>query len=133
MPARKPSSTHPRRADLGAATDSFFEKLEPERREAALLLRDVVRKAAPDAAEAIKWGMPVFSLGGLLCYIAARKGCVTLGFYEAGTSLSDPDGLLEGTGKRMRHVNVARKSDVRRALFAKWVREAAAINRRSAR
>jgi hypothetical protein len=38
-------------------------------------------------------------------YVVAYKDHVNVGFF-AGASLSDPDGLLEGTGKRMRHVKL---------------------------
>lgn len=39
------------------------------------------------------------------CYIAPQTKYVNLGFFY-GASLTDPDGLLEGTGKALRHVKV---------------------------
>jgi len=38
-------------------------------------------------------------------YISPHKHHVNLGFYY-GTSLSDPVGLLGGTGKHLRHVKI---------------------------
>tara|TARA_R110002096_G_scaffold12946_5_gene46033 strand:- start:1329 stop:1718 length:390 start_codon:yes stop_codon:yes gene_type:complete len=38
-------------------------------------------------------------------YIAVLKARVNLGFYH-GASLPDPDGLLEGTGKNLRHIKL---------------------------
>ena len=38
-------------------------------------------------------------------YIAVQKAHLNLGFYH-GASLPDPRGLLEGTGKRLRHVKL---------------------------
>ena len=38
-------------------------------------------------------------------YIGVQKSCVNLGFYH-GAVLSDPTGLLEGTGKKLRHVKI---------------------------
>lgn len=38
-------------------------------------------------------------------YIAVQASHVNLGFYY-GSSLPDPNGLLEGTGKKLRHVKV---------------------------
>jgi hypothetical protein len=38
-------------------------------------------------------------------YIGVQKSHLNLGFYY-GTSLRDPAGLLEGTGKNLRHVKV---------------------------
>ncbi|MBS0296407.1 MAG: DUF1801 domain-containing protein [Proteobacteria bacterium] len=38
-------------------------------------------------------------------YVAAFKAHVNIGFFQ-GASLADPHGLLEGSGKRMRHVKL---------------------------
>jgi hypothetical protein len=38
-------------------------------------------------------------------YIGVQKSHVNLGFYY-GASLPDADGLLEGTGKKLRHVKI---------------------------
>jgi hypothetical protein len=38
-------------------------------------------------------------------YIGVQKSHVNLGFYH-GTVLSDPSGLLEGSGKKLRHVKI---------------------------
>ncbi len=51
-----------------------------------------------------------------------RGGYVNLGFYQ-GAQLPDPDGLLEGTGKSLRHVKVrqlatARQSGLRDLIVA---------------
>jgi hypothetical protein len=55
-------------------------------------------------------------------YIAPQKHHVNLGFYH-GVALEDPVGLLEGAGKRLRHVKImslsdASKKEVRRLLEA---------------
>ncbi|HIA27826.1 MAG TPA: hypothetical protein EYN79_06870 [Planctomycetes bacterium] len=39
-------------------------------------------------------------------------------------SLDDPDGLLEGSCKKMRHVKIGSKSDIKRKRFSAWIREA---------
>lgn len=40
------------------------------------------------------------------CYVMDQGGrYVNLGFFR-GTELADPDGLLEGSGKRLRHIKV---------------------------
>ena len=45
------------------------------------------------------------------CWIAPAGKHVGLGFYR-GADLPDPAGLLEGTGKRMRHVNLRDLAEV---------------------
>jgi hypothetical protein len=44
-------------------------------------------------------------------YVNAFKAHVNVGFFR-GTELSDPKGLLEGTGKFMRHVKLSPERDV---------------------
>ena len=39
------------------------------------------------------------------CYIAVLKERINLGFYY-GIDLPDPENLLEGTGKKLRHVKI---------------------------
>jgi hypothetical protein len=46
-------------------------------------------------------------------WIAVAKNHVVLGFYY-GTELPDPDGLLEGTGKLLRHVKIRSEADLNR-------------------
>jgi len=45
-----------------------------------------------------------------ICYIAPLKDRINLGF-NRGAVLPDPDGLLEGTGKLLRHIKV-KKADL---------------------
>jgi hypothetical protein len=134
LPARrkavpgKPAAKHQSRTDLGASADSYFADVAPELRAVAAKLRQIIREAAPKASEAIKWGMPVYELSGMLCYIRERPAYVTLGFYHQGIHLSDPDKLLEGTGENMRHVKIRSMADIKGGLFTNWVKQAAAIN-----
>jgi hypothetical protein len=72
--------------------------------------------------------MPVYEQKGLLCYIQAARGYAKLGFYEQGIYLSDPDGLLEGTGENMRHVKVRSAKEIRAGLFSAWVKRAVEMN-----
>jgi hypothetical protein len=55
-------------------------------------------------------------------YIAPQRNYVNLGFYH-GVALNDRAGLLEGAGKRLRHIKIssvsdAAKKEVRRLLQA---------------
>lgn len=127
-PASKSTSRPAPRADLGVSADGYYAALEPVHKDIAERLRRVVKDAAPKASEVIKWGMPVFEHKGLLCYIQSANGYVKLGFYEQGIYLSDPDGLLEGTGEAMRHVKVRASKDIRAGLFAAWVKRAVELN-----
>jgi len=46
-------------------------------------------------------------------YIAPQTNYVNLGFYH-GVALNDPAGLLEGAGKRLRHIKIKSISDANR-------------------
>ena len=59
--------------------------------------------------------------------MAATKAYVSLGFFK-GAALADPEGFLEGTGKKLRHVNVRNLSEIRGELLSSWVRQAVALN-----
>lgn len=87
----------------------------------------IVRTAAPKATAEIKWAQPVYSQDGPLAYLKASSTHVTFGFWR-GVELTDPKGLLEGDGDRMRHVRVASTADVRRSQFTAWVKEAVRLN-----
>ncbi len=47
------------------------------------------------------------------CYIGVQPKHVNAGFYY-GAALPDPAGLLEGTGKNLRHVKIRSVQDARR-------------------
>jgi hypothetical protein len=110
-------------------TDSWLAELDPALHEIAETLRMVVLEADPDISEAIKWGNPTYDKNGKVCYLSATKGYVSLGFFN-GASLTDPEGRVEGTGKKMRHIKVRSLADIQPEQYASWVREAVALNQR---
>src|SRR5579862_1718580 len=85
-----------------------------------LALREIVLDEAPDAVERIYSNHPSavwFGSGpkmkDMFCYIAAATKHVNLGFCR-GASLADPNRVLEGEGKTMRHVKFRSEQDVER-------------------
>ena len=100
-------------------------------------LRVLVFEVDPEAVEVVRLGDGAATYGvgprkmidGYV-YITPRHGHVNVGFFRA-TSLDDPDGLLEGTGKTMRHIKIldaeaARLPALRRLLAAAHQERAAA-------
>ncbi|MBI4083426.1 MAG: DUF1801 domain-containing protein [Candidatus Lambdaproteobacteria bacterium] len=83
----------------------YFAGLPSPQREIAEALRRLVQETAPGLREAFKWHQPCYEGTGIVCYIRSHKAHVNLGFYQ-GALLPDPEGLLEGTGKGLRHVKV---------------------------
>jgi hypothetical protein len=121
-----------RRADLGADVSTYFAKLSGRQPALAKRLDRIARKGAPKASAAVKWGMPVYEHHGMLCYIRAQKNYMTLGFYGQAVGLSDPKGVMEGTGKGMRHVKIWPEEKLDEAYLLRMVRQAAAENARGA-
>ena len=108
-------------------TESWMAGLEPNLRPIAEGLRQLILDACPELEESIKWGNPVFEKSGKVCYLAATKSYVSLGFFN-GAALSDPDGVIEGTGKTIRHIKVRSPGDIQAQRVISWVREAVALN-----
>ena len=74
-------------------------------------LRETIRAEIPDAVEHVDFGNKLIAFGrsmkmrGLLFAIIAHAAHVNLQLAD-GAELPDPDGLIEGTGKRIRHVKI---------------------------
>ena len=65
-----------------------------------------MRQCGADVRELMHDGCPVACVEDVpFGYVNAFKEHVNVGFFN-GASLADPAGLLEGTGKRMRHVKL---------------------------
>jgi hypothetical protein len=56
-------------------------------------------------------------------YIGVQRSHVNLGFYH-GASLPDPTGILEGDGKKLRHVKIRSASAVANITISALLREA---------
>jgi len=65
-----------------------------------------IRASGEDVLELIHDGCPVACVEDVpFAYVNSFKGHVNVGFYR-GAFLADPHGILEGSGKRMRHVKL---------------------------
>ncbi|HWQ87731.1 DUF1801 domain-containing protein [Brevundimonas sp.] len=65
-----------------------------------------MRACGPDVREILHDGCPTACVGdAAFGYVGAFSAHANVGFFH-GASLDDPAGLLEGSGKRMRHVKL---------------------------
>lgn len=84
----------------------------------------VMRAMGEDVREAMHDGCPVACVGDApFGYVNTFKAHVNVGFYN-GASLDDPAGLLEGSGKRMRHVKLKPSVRVDAASLTALIRAA---------
>jgi len=58
-----------------------------------------------------------------ICYIGVIKDHLNLGFIR-GSELADPQRILEGTGKQMRHIKIRNMSDLFRPAIRAYLQEA---------
>jgi hypothetical protein len=93
-------------------------------------LRALVKKTLGRSEEYVNpWKIPSFDSDGTVCGFMTGKEHVTFIFLR-GAALPDPEGLLEGTGKSVRHVKVRTVEDLKRPALKKLIVEAAKLNKR---
>ena len=96
---------------LEADVDRLLSEHSAELQAIERALRATIRGEFPDAVEQVDFGNKLIAFGrsmrmrGLLFAIIAHKDWVNLQLAD-GAELPDPDGLVEGTGKRIRHVKI---------------------------
>ena len=67
---------------------------------------EVIRKCGDDVRQVIHDGQPTACVAdAAFAYVDTFKAHVNVGFFR-GAELADPQGLLEGSGKLMRHVKI---------------------------
>lgn len=108
--------------------DEYIGNSEGWVREVLSHYRGVIRSAAPEAEEGIKWSQPVFSDHGPAVYLRAFKNHVNLGFWR-GASLRDPEGLIVSGGDKMGHLRITQDRRPADGYVADLVRQAVALNR----
>ena len=98
----------------------FFAGYPTTVNELATSIRSLIRSAIPDASETLDEPDRVVGYGigsgytGLVCTIIPSKTGVKLGIPRSA-GMSDPHGLLQGTGKRHRYVQFTQPKDIDRA------------------
>jgi hypothetical protein len=132
--AKTPAEKWGRRADLGAPVEGFFARQPPALRAILEALRQEIARAAPGAVAAIKWGMPMYTLDGvMMCALGAHKAHVNLILAGPPGTFADFDGLLEGDGKTGKHLPLRALADVPRAAVRGWLETAAKTAEKTAR
>jgi hypothetical protein len=106
----------------------FLQTHDPSIANLALGLREIILEEVPDASESIYQVYTVaiwFGFSGkmkdMFCYIATSARHVNLGF-PRGSTLPDPNRVLEGDGKAMRHIKFATERDIDRPFVRRYIR-----------
>ncbi len=73
---------------------------------------EAMRDCGDDVREVLHDGHPTACVAdAAFAYVNAFKAHVNVGFFR-GAEIADPDGLLEGTGRFMRHVKLRPEREV---------------------
>ena len=85
---------------------AWFEAGDPGLRHLARFWFDQIRACGLDVVECLHDHQPTACVAdAAFAYVAAYRAHAAVGFFH-GADLPDPSGLLEGSGKRMRHVKL---------------------------
>jgi hypothetical protein len=99
------------------AVKEFLASYSPNVRETSMKTRAYILDVIPNAVEQVDPGSKIIAYGfglkmaDIVCAIAPHTAHVNL-MFSRGTELPDPEGLLEGTGKRARHVKLKSPEDL---------------------
>lgn len=120
---------------MNKALREFLGSYSAEVRGLALKTRALILDVIPDAVEQVDPASRIIAYGygrkmaDIVCAVAPHTSHVNL-MFSKGTELPDPAGLLEGTGKRARHVKIRAARELEVPALRGLVEEAVAAMRR---
>jgi hypothetical protein len=91
-------------------------------------LRELMKHCAPDAAEVISYGSPAWKGNKILSLISPSKTHITFAF-ERGAEFNDQHGLLEGEGKKTRHVKIKNADDINKDALCDYITQAVQLDK----
>ena len=117
--------------------DAQIKKLDDWRGEALARVRTLIKQAAPQVVEQVKWrkpsngmlGVPVWEHDGIICTGETYKDKVKLTFAK-GAALADPAGLFNSSldGNVRRAIDIHDGDRIDEKAFKALVRAAATLN-----
>jgi hypothetical protein len=106
------------------AIERWIAKHKGELGTIARLWFEIIRACGDDVRELLHDGHPTACVAdAAFAYVNAFTAHVNVGFFH-GAELPDPHGLLEGTGKFMRHVKLRPEVDVDTAALTELIETA---------
>jgi len=110
---------------------NYLGEYDPHLASLTLALREIVLEEAPRAIESLVKGYALaigFSFTGKpmkdgFCHIVTYSSHVNLGF-NRGALLPDPNGMLHGTGKLIRHITMRNHDDLDRPHVRRFLQAA---------
>ncbi|MBC7855539.1 MAG: DUF1801 domain-containing protein, partial [Pirellulaceae bacterium] len=104
IPHFKKQAAIRKQTSLSLVIDEYVGSLAGWKKVVSEKLRQLIRGSSRELTEEVKWGWPCYTVGGKsICGFMAMKDTVNFVLY-LGADLDDPNDLIEGSGKSMRHV-----------------------------
>ena len=112
-----------------ASFDDYLADQAPANQTTIRALRRFVKAVAPALTEAVKWSNGCWLADDEpIVFVYSDAGFVQFGFVM-GAALKDPRGLLEGTGRSIRHIKVRGAGDIDRPAFTALLKQAMRLRR----
>jgi hypothetical protein len=110
--------------------DIYVFQLPQPQQEILQHLRDFIVDHYPELTESLKWHVPVYSLSAtnhLLGFQVFKKQ-VNLNFFQ-GAQLDDPQQILAGSGKQVRHITFRTINDIDESALQALIDQSIAMAR----
>ncbi len=109
--------------------DARIKELSDWRGETLARIRALIKQADPVVVEEWKWGIPVWSHGGIICTGETYKTAVKTTFAK-GASLEDPSSLFNSSleGNVRRAIDFREGGKIDEKAFKALIRAAVALN-----
>ncbi len=99
----------------------------PQHQDIVAMLRELMREMAPNAKEQMSYGMPVWKGRKIFAWVSPTKKDITFAF-SRGAEFEDKHGLLQGAGRRSRHVKINDLRHVKKAALRYYIKHALAFD-----
>jgi hypothetical protein len=107
--------------------DEIVAEVSPEARQLAVQARALIESVYPAIVEVpwpkqrvIGYGVGPKKMSEHFCYLSVSKDHINIGFMY-GAELTDPEGLLQGSGKLLRHVRITVPEDLKNPALRKLI------------
>lgn len=111
---------------MNEKVSQYIQQAPPGQQRIMETIRNLLHAHVPGLVEDFKWNRPVYAAGKEFAYLKTAKSYVTLGF-DNGASLDDPERMLEGEGKNMRHIKIRNAEEINEQQLLAWFHQASQL------
>jgi len=108
----------------------FVSVLEPDKKAIVHALRKAAQGVSTDIAEDIKWNaLCFFKDDRAFIGIKPYKNYVSV-IFDHGSEMTDELGVLEGSGKQMRHIKIHTLEEIKQKKVVQYIRNSHSVSGR---